>query len=101
MVCWYIKCETTARTQDYTSPIKRNMKKYLYVDCLPQKTVVRRHVYTVGVATHEKFDTQYGWCEKRFEVVILTVRRTLHNWSLLPISQDYGPSFSQHLCCVC
>ena len=25
----------------------------------------------------------------------------LHNWSLQPSSQDYWPSFSHHLCCVC
>ena len=24
-----------------------------------------------------------------------------HNWPLLPFSQDYWPSFSHHLCCVC
>ena len=25
----------------------------------------------------------------------------IHNWSLQPFSQDYWPSFSYHLCCVC
>ena len=25
----------------------------------------------------------------------------IHNWSLQPISQDYWPSFSHHLCWVC
>ena len=25
----------------------------------------------------------------------------IHNWSIQPFSQDYWPSFSQHLCCVC
>ena len=25
----------------------------------------------------------------------------IYNWPLQPICQDYGPSFSHHLCCVC
>ena len=25
----------------------------------------------------------------------------IHNWPLQPFSQDYWPSFSHHLCCVC
>ena len=25
----------------------------------------------------------------------------IHNWSLQPFSQDYWPSLSHHLCCVC
>ena len=25
----------------------------------------------------------------------------IHNWQLQPFSQDYWPSFSHHLCCVC
>ena len=25
----------------------------------------------------------------------------IHNWSLQPFSQDYWPSFSHNLCCVC
>ena len=25
----------------------------------------------------------------------------IHNWSLQPFKQDYWPSFSHHLCCVC
>ena len=25
----------------------------------------------------------------------------IHNWPLQPFSQDYWPSFSHHLCCIC
>ena len=29
------------------------------------------------------------------------VHTYIHNWPLQPFSQDYWPSFSHHLCCVC
>ena len=35
------------------------------------------------------------------DILASDIRPYIHNWSLEPFSQDYGPSFSHHLCCVC
>ena len=34
------------------------------------------------------------------QVISPATHTYIHNWTLQPISQDYWPSFSHHLCCV-
>ena len=44
----------------------------------------------------------YGFGQKSiFFSKFKIIHTYIHNWPLQPFSQDYWPSFSHHLCCVC
>ena len=45
--------------------------------------------------------TQHAWCYWFRLSITQHIHTYIHNWPLQHFSQDYWPSFSHHLCCVC